>query len=248
VLVLNPLYVKARRGTTWRGTETDPVDARLMAEILPREQVPASPVPEAEGQGVRDLTRRRADVVAQTGDVKRRIISRMERTFPAFAPGCTAVCGQAARALLESWPLAEDLAAVPTARLAAVLARLSHGHLGAEKAREVQAAAPQRIGGRRAAAALAFDLRVRLRQLRELERLVAAREQEIGRRYTALDQYWRTIPGLGTAPAPAMYAEIGDIPRVTDADPLVALAGVDPQVHESGQTAGQVKRSKRGSP
>jgi len=47
VLVLTPLYVKARRGMTLRGTKTDPLDARLMAEILPREQVPASHVPAA---------------------------------------------------------------------------------------------------------------------------------------------------------------------------------------------------------
>lgn len=34
VLVLNPLYVQARRGTTWRGTKTDPVDAQLIATII----------------------------------------------------------------------------------------------------------------------------------------------------------------------------------------------------------------------
>lgn len=34
VLVLNPFYVKARRGTTPRGTKTDPVDARQSAELL----------------------------------------------------------------------------------------------------------------------------------------------------------------------------------------------------------------------
>lgn len=75
VLVLNLLYVKARRGATWRGTKTDPVDARLIAEILQREHVPASHVPDAAVQGLRDLTRLRADWVAQIGDVKRRITS-----------------------------------------------------------------------------------------------------------------------------------------------------------------------------
>jgi transposase len=248
VLVLNPLYVKARRGTTLRGTKTDPVDARLIAEILQREQVPASHVPEAEVQGLRDLTRLRADLVAQIGDVKRRIISIMDRTFPELATCFTDVCGQAARTLLETWTLPDDLAAVPTARLAAVLARLSHGHFGAEKAREVKAAAQQSIGVRRAADALAFELRLLLRQIRELERLVAELDQEIGRRYAALDQYLRTIPGLGTATAPAIDAEIGEMQRFTDSDQLVALAGVDPQRHESGQTAGQAKMSKRGSP
>jgi transposase len=248
VLVLNPLYVKARRGTTLRGTKTDPVDARLIAEILQREQVPSSHVPEADVQGLRDLTRLRADLVAQIGDVKRRIISILDRTFPEFSTCFADIYGQAARTLLELWTLPEELAAVPTARLAALLARLSHGHFGVEKARAVKEAAQQSIGVRRAADALAFELRLLLRQIRELERLVAELDQEIGHRYAALDQYLRTIPGLGATTAPAIYAELGDIRRFTDSDQLVALAGVDPQLHESGHTAGQAKMSKRGSP
>jgi hypothetical protein len=128
------------------------------------------------------LTRLRADLVAQSGDVQRRIIRLVERTFPEFAPGVTAVCGQAARPLWETWTLPAAWAAVPTARLAAGLGRLSHGHFGAEKAREVSAAAPQRIGVKRAADALAFARRLRLRQIRDLERVVAEWDQESSRR------------------------------------------------------------------
>jgi transposase len=248
VLVLNPLYVKARRGTTLRGTKTDPVDARLIAEILQHEDVPSSHVPEAAVQGLRGLTRLRADLVAQIGDVKRRIISILDRTFPEFATYFSDIWGQTARARLETWTLPEQLAAVPTARLATLLTRLSHGHFGAEKARAVKEAAQQSIGVRRGADALAFELRLLLRQTRELEHLVAELDREIRRRYASLDQYLLTIPGLGPATAPATYAEIGDIRRFTDSDQLVALGGIDPQLHESGQTAGQAKMSKRGSP
>jgi transposase len=152
------------------------------------------------------------------------------------------------RVPLELWTLPEALAAVPRARLAALLARLSHGHFGAEKARAVKEAAQQSIGVRRAADALAFELRLLLRQIRELERLVAELDQEIGCRYAALDRYLRTIPGLGATTAPAIYAELGDIRRFTDSDQLVALAGGGPQLHESGHTAGRAKMNKRGSP
>jgi transposase len=59
---------------------------------------------------------------------------------------------------------------------------------------------------------------------------VADLDQAIGRRYGALDHYLRTIPGLGQATAPAIYAESGDIRRFTDSDQLVAVVGVDPQL------------------
>jgi len=107
VLVLNPFYVNGRRGTTLRGTKTDPVDARLIAELLQREHVPSSHVPEAAVQGLSELTRLRADLVAQIGDVIRRIISIMDRTFPEFATYFSDVCGQSARTVLEAWTLPE---------------------------------------------------------------------------------------------------------------------------------------------
>jgi Transposase len=90
VLVRNPLYVKARRGTTLRGTKTDPVEARLLAEILRREAVPTTLVPEAAVHGRRELTRRRAALVAQISDIKRRVITVLDRVFPA---GATCVRG-----------------------------------------------------------------------------------------------------------------------------------------------------------
>jgi hypothetical protein len=107
--------------------------------------------------------------VAQLGDVKRRLLSLVDRTCPEFATGLADGCGQAARMVWETWTWPAALAAVPTTRLAVGLARLSHGHCGAATARQVRAAA------------LAFERRVRWRPIRELERLVAEVEQEISR-------------------------------------------------------------------
>jgi hypothetical protein len=209
VLVLNPLYVKARPVTPLRGTKSDPIDARLMATILRRENMPMSHVPEATVQGLRELTRLRADLVAQIGDVKRRIISILDRTFPEFATRFTDVCGLIARALLEAWTLPDQLAAVPTARLATLLACLSYGHFGAEKARPVKAAAQQSIGVHRAAEALAFALQLPLRQIRDLECLVTDLNQEIGRRYSSLDRYLRAIPGVDTQQSQPSMQRLG---------------------------------------
>lgn len=93
MVVRNPFSVKARRGTTLRGTKTDTVDARLIAEIIRRHQVPLSHIPDAAVQGLRELTRLRADLVEQTSDVKRRVITVLDRTFPEFGNCFRDVCG-----------------------------------------------------------------------------------------------------------------------------------------------------------
>jgi transposase len=166
--VLHPCYVKARRGS-----KTAAVAARLLNELLQREHGPSAPVPEAMVPGLRAVTRMRADVVSQSGDMQRRLSRMLDRTFPAFATAFRDVWGQAARPVVEMWPWPAPLAAVPTAPLATLLARLSHGHGGTEQARAVREAAQPRSGVRRAADALACALRLWLRQLRELEHRIA---------------------------------------------------------------------------
>jgi transposase len=248
MLVLNPLYVKARRGTTLRGTKTDTVDAQLIATVIRQDDVPISHIPEAAVQGLRALTPLRADLVTQIGEVKRRVIAVLDRTFPEFSTCFRDVFGLTARTVLEEWPLPEQLAIVPTSELTTLLTRVSRGRFGAATAQAIHTAAQHSIGVRQGAEALAFELRLLLRQVTYLEGQVAELDQEIDRRYGELDAHLPTIPGLGPATAPAIYAEIGDIGRFTDSDQLVALVGVDPQLHQSGQTAGQTKMSKRGSP
>jgi transposase len=233
---------------TLRGTTTDPVDALLIATIIRHDEVPTSHIPDAAVQGLRELTRLRADLVGQIGEVKRRVITVLDRPFPEFATCCGDIFGLTARAVLEEWALPEQLAAVPTAQLTALMTQVSRGHCGAAKAQAVHDAARHSVGVRRGAEALAFELRLLLRHVGYLESQVAELDQEIGQRYRQLDTALLTIPGLGAATAPAIDAEIGDIHRFSDSDQVGALVGVDPQLHASGQTAGQTKMSKRGSP
>lgn len=150
--------------------------------------------------------------------------------------------------MLNEWTLPEPIAAVSTEQLTALSEQNSHGRLSAEHAQALHDSAQHSIGVQRGADALAFALRLLLQQVGYLEGPIAMLDQEIGQRYRSLDGYLPTIPGVGVATAPAIFAEIGDIQRFTDSDQVVALVGVDPQLHQSGQSAGQTKMSKRGSP
>ena len=58
-----------------------------------------------------------------------------------------------------------------------------------------------------------------------------------------------TIPGIGITIAPVLIAEIGDISRFSGPKALVAYAGLDPRVRQSGYSLVQNTRlTKRGSP
>lgn len=58
-----------------------------------------------------------------------------------------------------------------------------------------------------------------------------------------------SIPGIGSTIAPILIAEIGDITRFSSPKALVAYAGLDPRVRQSGYSLQRNTRlTKRGSP
>lgn len=65
-----------------------------------------------------------------------------------------------------------------------------------------------------------------------------------------IEEYYiiKSIPGIGEKIAATIISEIGEIDRFTDPKKLVAFAGVDPSVFESGKfTASKNRITKRGS-
>ena len=64
-----------------------------------------------------------------------------------------------------------------------------------------------------------------------------------------IPQHITSIPGVGAVTGAAILAEIGDVNRFENEDKLVAYAGIDASVHQSGQfQATEMHMSKRGSP
>ena len=72
---------------------------------------------------------------------------------------------------------------------------------------------------------------------------------EIMKYYEQFDCYLHTIPGIGIIGAATILAEIGDISRFKNSSALVAFAGIDPTVRQSGEfNSTHNHMSKRGSP
>ncbi len=78
---------------------------------------------------------------------------------------------------------------------------------------------------------------------------IAQVEEGIEQLMNQLDTYITTIPGVGLVNGACIVAEIADIDRFSSAKSLVAFAGLDPSVHESGEFQGlNSSVSRRGSP
>lgn len=75
------------------------------------------------------------------------------------------------------------------------------------------------------------------------------RERAVEASPKELTKLLKSIPGIGVTIAPILIAEIGDITRFKDPKALVAYAGLDPRVRQSGYSLQRNTRlTKRGSP
>jgi transposase len=74
-------------------------------------------------------------------------------------------------------------------------------------------------------------------------------DEALGQLMASLPQYITTIPGIGPVSGAAILAEIGDVSRFPTVEKLVAYAGIDATVYQSGEFEGTHRHmSKRGSP
>jgi transposase len=83
----------------------------------------------------------------------------------------------------------------------------------------------------------------------EYDEQIDALEEEIERHVleSAASQRLLSIPGVGQFTAAVVIAEIGDIDRFDSDNALVSYAGLDPVVHQSGETEIHGSISKEGS-
>lgn len=252
VSVLNPMQVKAYRNEGIRGAKNDRLDAHLIVKVLRFGDYRDSDIPPEDLFALRQLTRLRADLVNMTSSIKLKVIGIFDQVFPEYTNVFSDIFGTSSKALLAEAILPERIAAIPTEKLTLLLQKASHGQYGAQQAKDIKKAAEQTIGITLGIDAFSLSLEILLAQVTHLEKQVEKLEKEITKRTAMRKETLTSIPGIGKVQEATILAEIGNFERFRNdkngAEKLVAIAGIDPKVKESGRYKGQAKMSKRGSP
>jgi transposase len=249
VQVLNPLQTHAYRRTTVRKVKNDRKDAWLIADVVRIGRGRAAYVPDETICQLRELTRFRWSLVDQVGDAKRRVLTVLDRVFPEFAAHVSDPFGASGRELLGRAASAADFAALELGEVTALLERASRKRLGRAQADALHQAAADSLGVAALGPAAAVEVRALLAQRTLLEEQIATVDAAIGAVMATIEQHLTSIPGVGPVLAATILAELGDVGRFERLEAVVAYAGLDPSVCESGQFQGRRGHiSKRGSP
>lgn len=247
VQVFNPYQSDALRKMYLGRAKTDTIDAELVARLARFGNQKGTPLPGEEILTLRNLSRFRMELVFQSSDVKRKVIAVLDVLFPEFEKLFSDVFGKTALAILTNHPTPEEIVSLDEQKLIALIETTSKKRLGEQKALQVRTAASCSIGTRFATKALVFELRLLLEQVGFLKEQLQELTTEITQLLETVEQKLTTIPGVGGVTAAAIIGELGDLTRFPNVASVIAYAGLDPKVADSGTTSKKRGVSKRGS-
>ena len=249
VKVINPIQSEAFRKMYIRQTKNDSKDSFIIAQIMRFGQYSSTTLADENIIALRQLSRYRLALVDSCGDCKRRIIALLDQVFPEYDKLFSDTFGSTSTELLLNCPTPEDLLAISSKKLTTLLKKYSRGRFGEAKAVELKAIAKGSFGVSFAKDAFSFQIKQLMEQIVFIEKQIEELETEISSLLHQTNQVITSIPGVGETLGAIILGEIGDIHRFDAPNKLVAFAGLDVKVTQSGEFIGtKNKISKRGSP
>lgn len=247
--VINPIQSDAFRKMYVRQTKNDSVDSFIIAQIMRFGEFSISNFSDENTFALRNLTRYRFALVDECSDWKRKLVAILDQVFPEYSSLFSNIYGVASKELLSKYPLPEDMLSIPAEELGNLLYECSKGRLGINKAEEIQSRARESFGIKFAKRSFSFQIKQIISQISFLEEQLKEIEIEISCLLEDICPVITTITGIGSVLGASIVSEIGNISRFERANQLVAYAGLDTRVKQSGDfSATNTKLSKRGSP
>ena len=248
VCVLNPIQTSSMRKNNVRKTKTDKVDTFVIAKtLMMQDSLRFMTLDDLDYIELKELGRFRQKLVKQRTRLKIQLTSYVDQVFPELQYFFKSGLHQnSVYALLKEAPTPTAIASMHMTHLAHLLEVASHGHFGKEKARELRVLAQKSVGVNDSS--LSIQITHTIEQIELLDSQLFHTELEMANLVTCLHSVIMTIPGIGFINGGMILGEIGDIHRFSKPKKLLAFAGLDPSVHQSGNFQAQRTRmSKRGS-
>ena len=245
VCVLNPIQTSSMRKNNVRKTKTDKVDTFVIAKpLMMQDSLRFMTLDYIE---LKEFDRFRQKLVKQRTRLKIQLTSYVDQVFPELQYFFKSGLHQnSVYTLLKEAPTPTAIASMHMTHLAHLLEVASHGHFGKEKARELRVLAQKSVGVNDSS--LSIQITHTIEQIELLDSQLFHTELEMANLVTCLHSVIMTIPGIGFINGGMILGEIGDIHRFSEPKKLLAFAGLDPSVHQSGNFQAQRTRmSKRGS-
>ena len=250
VILINPLLISNYVKMQLRKTKTDKKDAVVIAQfLLANGDTLIQRITPSLISDLRDLSRQRESLVDEMTSLKIEIKQLLNITFPELEH-MVGIFTKSILNLLQQYPSAFALRDADLDQLSQMLIADSYGHKREAFAAALIKAAHSSIGINSTAKEMILKQKIALLfHLEDALQEITGMLIEMARKLMEEDiNIMTSIKGIGDKTATNFLVEMGgDINQFERSGKIIAMAGLDPAVYQSGKHEGKGRITKRGN-
>lgn len=253
MIIINPLISYKARGSSLRKVKTDSIDAYLLCELFYKEELEPYKKRGVQLLNLRNLTRQHENITGVMIQTKLQFQAVLEQVFPEYKGVFGDLYSVVSLLTLSEFPSSEDILKASEELITDKIVELCKSrsiNWAREKAVQLKIAAARNPFEKTVYKSHILSLDMYINILLQYKEHLSKLESEIDALAKEIEEYTiiQSIPGIGEKIAATIISEIGEIDRFNHPKKLVAFAGVDPSVFESGKFSATKNRiTKRGS-
>ena len=251
--LINPVVSFEAKKTSLRKVKTDKADAFHLGELYYKEDLEIYQRKTAKALNLRLLTRQHSALTESYVEIKLQFQVALDQVFPEYHSVFSDLYGKLSLSTLLHYPTALDIHKVSQQALAEEMRQFGIRRSQAwflDKAAQLREAAKRNPFQSQISHGQLVSLRMYIQMLFQYQKHLSELIKEINSLAKSFEEYRliQSVPGIGEKIAATIISEIGDINQFEHPKKLVAYAGLDPSVFESGKFKSSINRiTKRGS-
>lgn len=242
--LINPYMTSKFRSISLRDAKNDNIDSRAIARFLSLEYINLKDA-EFLSNELKELSIQRDFLMTDSSKMKIKLKSYLDRTFPELE-NIVDINRAAIRAILKEYPSAEAISSVRIDKLKNIAKEASGNKYSLSKIETVKEKAKESIGIRSTGIELNIIQCIETLELKEKQ--IDKIEKEIKKHPLVFNSPLHQLTGINDVEIAYIMSAIISIARFDSSKKLVAFAGLDPKVKQSGTwQASTTRMSKRGN-
>lgn len=229
---------------TLRRLKTDKVDCEYIANYLTTVEYKPYPSRFYHIYSLKSLVRLYDALVRNRSLYIVRLTNLLDHIFPEFKPFFNDKLGATALHVLDNYPSLDKISKMPESEYIN-LHNISHGRFSSYQFNKLKSLASKSIGNSNEF--FEIELKSLISLYHECDTQVSFLKKNIEKTIKELKPRILSIPGIGIITAATIFSEIGNFKSFSNADKIVAFAGLEPAYYQSGNSEQNGHMVKHGS-
>jgi len=250
VKLYNPIQTNGFRKMNIRKTKTDPIDSAIIADMLRFSEPPqVNAIKDLNLYQLRELVRIRDRLIDKQTVCKVQLVRNIDTVWPDYSSVMKGATSATSIAILKKYSVPSKVRAESFEKLYELVKMKSRSKISRTAAEEIYNHAGNILTIPELDSIISVEIKTLIKELELYDEQIRSIEKKIDYMMKLIDSKIMSIPGIGDTLGPMILGEIGDASRFPTAKKLIAFAGLDPVVSQSGRFENKSgKISKRGSP